>query len=213
MCQLSTIRHSSSLLTVAASTLAKFGIYSVATKTVFMASTIGVGFEFLHSHGNVGETVVLFNDGHQVPISPNARKPLRLDEMSTSVIAGGLGGLGQSLVRLLVGKGAKYIVFLSRSGSRSTDAHKLIQDLTAAKVVAKSYAYDILDEDALKDVLKRCSADMPPIRGVIQSAAVLRDSVYENMTHEMWEGAIRPKTRNQESLTVSFPRIWISLSC
>ncbi|TVY26675.1 Highly reducing polyketide synthase [Lachnellula hyalina] len=66
-------------------------------------------------------------------------------------------------------------------------------------MVAKSYAYDISGKRALEDVLQQCALDIPPIRGIIQSAAVLNDSVYD-MTHEMWLGAIRPKIQGTRIL-------------
>jgi zearalenone synthase (highly reducing iterative type I polyketide synthase) len=108
--------------------------------------------------------------------------------------------LGQSLAWLLIEHGAKFIVFLSRSGVKSTDAQKFMAKLAISNVVAKSYACDISDEGALKGVLQQCSEEMPPIKGIIQSAAVLNDSVYENMTHEMWQGAIRPKIQGTRLL-------------
>jgi zearalenone synthase (highly reducing iterative type I polyketide synthase) len=45
----------------------------------------------------------------------------------------------------------------------------------------------------MRQVLERCAAELPPIRGAIQCAAVLDDSVYHNMTHDQWRSATRPK--------------------
>ncbi|KAJ5746799.1 hypothetical protein N7520_011981 [Penicillium odoratum] len=41
--------------------------------------------------------------------------------------------------------------------------------------------------------MERCTAEMPPIRGVVQCAAVLEDSIYQNMTHGKWRASNRPK--------------------
>jgi len=188
------------------SNLRKFGIQPTTTKAVFAANQVGKAFAHLQSHGNVGRTIVTFNHSDQVPISPNARNTLILDSTSTYIIAGGLGGLGQSLAWLLIEHGAKFLVFLSRSGAKSTDAQKFMAKLVISNVVAKSYACDISDEGALKGVLQQCSEEMPPIKGIIQSAAVLNDSVYENMTHEMWQGAIRPKIQGTRLLHGLLPK-------
>ena len=80
-----------------------------------------------------------------------------------------------------------------------------MQTLAASNMVAKSYAYDISDKRALEDVLQQCALDMPPIRVIIQSAAVLNDSVYDNMTHEMWLGVIRPKIQGTRLLHSLLP--------
>jgi NADP-dependent 3-hydroxy acid dehydrogenase YdfG len=190
----------------AASLLTRSAIHSVTSKTVFAANTIVKAFESLQRHGHVGKTVVSFNHRDQVPILPSARNPIILNKRSTYIIAGGLGGLGQSLARLLVRNGANNLVFLSRSGARSVDAQKLMENLAATHVVAKSYECDISDENALKGVLQQCSEEMPPIKGIIQSAAVLNDSVYENMTHEMWQGTIRPKIHGTQLLHNLLPK-------
>jgi NADPH:quinone reductase-like Zn-dependent oxidoreductase/NADP-dependent 3-hydroxy acid dehydrogenase YdfG len=194
------------ILRDAGSNLRSLEIPSITSKTMFAASQIGDAFGHLQSHGNVGKTIVSFNHRDQVPISPSARNPVTLDKNSTYIIAGGLGGLGQSLALLLIEHGARNLVFLSRSGAKSDDALRFMANLAASNVVAKSYACDISNENALKGVLQQCSLKMPPIKGLIQSAAVLNDSVYENMTHEMWLGAIRPKIHGTRLLHNLLPQ-------
>jgi zearalenone synthase (highly reducing iterative type I polyketide synthase) len=51
------------------------------------------------------------------------------------------------------------------------------------------YAADISDEAAMHQVLDQCAIELPPIRGVVQCAAV----IYHNMTHAQWQAATRPK--------------------
>ncbi|OKO90826.1 Lovastatin diketide synthase LovF [Penicillium subrubescens] len=45
----------------------------------------------------------------------------------------------------------------------------------------------------MQQVIDECTNEMPPIRGVLQCAAVLEDSIYHNMTHVQWRTATRPK--------------------
>ena len=186
--------------------LKKHSIKSVSPLTVFAASSIVDAFRLLQSKGDTGKVVVSLNAQDQIPISPQARNPLTLDKSATYLLAGGLGGLGRSLARLLVANGARHLVFLSRSGPMSSSAQSLTHELTAFGVKVKMYACDVSDEKAMKKVIAQCSVEMPTIRGVIQSAAVLNDSIYDNMTHEQWQGAIRPKIQGSWLLHKLLPK-------
>lgn len=70
----------------------------------------------------------------------------------TYVIAGGLGGLGRSIARWIVGRGAKYLILLSRSGPRTDAAKALLHELALGGVYVKAPACDITDADYLKAV-------------------------------------------------------------
>ncbi|KAF7586872.1 hypothetical protein BBP40_008219 [Aspergillus hancockii] len=41
--------------------------------------------------------------------------------------------------------------------------------------------------------MEQCSRDLPPIKGVIQMAMVLRDVIFEDMTYDQWTVPLRPK--------------------
>ncbi|TQN73231.1 Highly reducing polyketide synthase SAT13 [Colletotrichum shisoi] len=104
----------------------------------------------------------------------------------TYVLAGGLGGLGRSIAKLLADNGAKKLVFLSRSGG-GADAQAFVNSLDG--VDAKAIAVDITDRKALEALLPA----LGKISGVIQCAAVIRDALFEKMSHADWTAAFRPK--------------------
>lgn len=94
------------------------------------------------------------------------------------LIIGGTGGLGRSITRWMVDKGARNIVLLSRSGKVEGNVRLLVDDLRenfGANVVVK--ACDVADDENVKKVVEECSTELPPIRGVIHSGMVLRVSV------------------------------------
>ncbi|KAI0897641.1 ketoacyl-synt-domain-containing protein [Annulohypoxylon nitens] len=117
-----------------------------------------------------------------------------LHENATYVLSGGFGGLGVEVAKLLAVNGAKHIAFLSRSGAKSELANSCLTFLRNRGVDARDFKVDICDEQALKKVSWEISVSMPPVKGLFQCAAVLRDSIFENMTYDDWQVATRPKT-------------------
>lgn len=95
---------------------------------------------------------------------------------ATYVIIGGTGGLGRSMSRWMVSKGARNIVLMSRSGKATGKIAELIEDLrpVGGNIVVK--ACDIADQESVNALVEDCAKTLPPIRGVIHAAMVLRVS-------------------------------------
>ena len=70
----------------------------------------------------------------------------------------------------------KNIILLSRSGMKNQSAQTLKDELEEMGVKLAVYACDVSNLEQLKQVLMLCAKEMPPIRGVIQSAMVIRVS-------------------------------------
>ena len=90
------------------------------------------------------------------------------------MIAGGSGGLGRSISRWLVQHGARHLVIASRSGPHGEGVQSLVDELNALGASLNIYSCDIANRDELKRVIDADAASMPPIRGLIQAAMVLR---------------------------------------
>lgn len=74
----------------------------------------------------------------------------------------------------MASKGAKYLILLSRSGAHSAEAIKLIEELQSKGVHVEAPACDVADVKSLASVLKEVRQVMPPIKGCIQAAMVLK---------------------------------------
>nr|ALQ32758.1 putative polyketide synthase [Fusarium aywerte] len=124
-----------------------------------------------------------------------------LSRTSTYLLPGGLGGLGRSICELLVRNGVQHVAFLSRSGASSESSKCFIENLKERGVNARVYKVDICDMGTLTKVVKeQISEEMPPIKGVFQCAAVIKDSIFANMTYSDWMEAFRPKTIGSDNL-------------
>lgn len=93
------------------------------------------------------------------------------------MIAGGLGGIGRSIARWLVDRGARNLLLLSRSGPEdNVKAQALLAELRSNGVRVEAPICDITDLASLRSVLEGYRGVMPPVKGSIQASMVLRVS-------------------------------------
>jgi NAD(P)-dependent dehydrogenase (short-subunit alcohol dehydrogenase family)/acyl carrier protein len=128
---------------------------------------------------------------------------VKLPSDASYVVVGGFGGIGQSICLWLAEHGARNLIVLSRSVNAADKAAPLLNDLHSLGCHVKSIACDIgIEEDILRAV-EACK-DMPPIRGVIQGAMVLRDSILEQMSLADYTTGLRPKVQGTWNLHKAF---------
>jgi NAD(P)-dependent dehydrogenase (short-subunit alcohol dehydrogenase family) len=94
-------------------------------------------------------------------------------------VAGGLGGIGRSILRWMVARGAKYLLVPSRSGTASATASEVVRELSDQNIVVSTPKCDVSSKGSLSYMLKESATTLPPIRGCIVATMVLNVS-YEN---------------------------------
>ena len=158
-------------------------IHLHSIKIMPMAS-IGVTRRAIRNQGNSAKTIYEADEDTVVRTISRlgARTPLRrikLDGNATYVIAGGLGDLGKKLSRFIASCGAKAIVLLSRT-KLTTYASQCLEEelrLLSAGLQLCTISCDIADESMVRSVLFEMEKmALPPVKGVIHSAAVLHVS-------------------------------------
>lgn len=143
----------------------------------------------------------------EVPVMPEPERSVEshLSSEFTYAIVG-QGGLGRSIAEMLADNGVQYIAFLSRSGNATESSAKSIAHLRRRGVDAQVFKADICDRRSLKLAILTLQLTMPPVRGLFQCAAVLRDAAFSEMTHEEWQTAVHPKTVGSWNLYELFPK-------
>lgn len=115
------------------------------------------------------------------------------------VIVGGLGGLGRFLCSWMVQNGAKNLVVMSRSGTKSAEA-----ETAAAELIASGANLNVVKADACnKEAIAAAFASVRQqgrIRGVVNMAMVLADASMAHMTGEQWDMALRVKVDSSWTL-------------
>lgn len=127
---------------------------------------------------------------------------------ATFVISGGLGAMGRIIVRWMVSKGARHLVLLSRRGFQgaNTKVTQFVRDLENSGANVYYPVCNVADPGSLRAALGHCREHMPPIKGCIQAAMVLRDGFFENMSHDDWLAPLGPKIDGTWNLHEQLPR-------
>jgi zearalenone synthase (highly reducing iterative type I polyketide synthase) len=140
--------------------------------------------------------VLSFGDGPKAPVLRKAKESMELNPRATYFIVGGLGGLGRTLAKEFVASGARNIAFLSRSGDSTSAAKAILDELEASEgVKARVYRGDVGDKASFIAAMAQCEQELPPIKGVVQMAMVLRDIVFAKMSYSEWTIPLGPKVQ------------------
>ncbi|KAL8725436.1 MAG: hypothetical protein Q9181_006418 [Wetmoreana brouardii] len=164
---------------------------------VFNASQIEEAFHLMQSGRNRGKMAITFGDQDIVPVAwvqdgTSILPKYHFDANASYVIAGGLGGLGQSIARWMASHRARHLILLGSSNPIRKAGKVLVDELRAQGVSVATPPCDVSDSAALKHALNHCRETMPPIKGCIQGAMVLKDAAFANMSRENFDAVLGP---------------------
>ncbi|CAI7648491.1 unnamed protein product [Penicillium glandicola] len=172
--------------------------------TSYSASDVSEAFRHLQTDSHVGKAVLSIGSDIMVPTLQRSLTPT-LSPDASYLLVGGVGGIGCSIARWMADQGAKNIIILSRSAGRSEQAAALANDLSQVGCQVKAVSCNVSSGSDLADSLRQCQEDgLPPIRGVIQGAMVLKDTLLELMTLADYQTAIDPKVHGTWNLHTQF---------
>lgn len=143
--------------------------------TVYDALDVGKGFRHMQSGQHVGKIVIRIPDDLSgLPISTVHEECRMFNPTAAYLLVGGLGGLGRAVAAWMIQKGARHLVFLSRSGSSTSETESFLRDLESHPGCSVSaVAGDVAN---IEDLQRAVSASPRPISGVIQMSMVLKVS-------------------------------------
>ncbi|KAK2623593.1 hypothetical protein QTJ16_007147 [Diplocarpon rosae] len=160
---------------------------------VFPISDVESAFRTLQGGKIMGKIVLVPKPDDQVRAVPCKTPKNLLQADASYVIIGGTGGLGRSMSRWMIQKGARNIVLLSRSGKTDGKVGDLIDEAKTlgANIVVK--ACDVTSQDHVEKLVSTDLSHLPSIKGVIHAAMVLDDVLFEKMTHSQWISVVSAK--------------------
>ncbi|KAI2602442.1 ketoacyl-synt-domain-containing protein [Hypoxylon sp. NC1633] len=170
-------------------------IRPISPVTVFPISEVESAFKTLYSAKAHGKLVVVPHSQDIVKATP-PRKPAQLLKADASyILIGGTGGLGRSMARWMVSRGARHLVLVSRSGSATGKVKELIDEAASVGAEIVVRRCDVANPASVEELIKNGLEGLPPVRGLIHGAMVLRDVLFEKMTYDQYITVIESKVQ------------------
>ncbi|KAG8158411.1 hypothetical protein KVR01_011533 [Diaporthe batatas] len=170
----------------------------------FDVSKLSQAYRFFSGKDRIGKVVVSMQDPSSlIPVMPALYQTI-LSPKKVYLLVGCLGGLGRSLSRWMMSRGARHFVFLGRSGSDKPEAQSLVDRLRGAGASVEVVRGDVSNPDQVDAAVDACSGR--PIGGVVQAAMGLSEALFSSMTHKAWHTGIQPKWAGSWNLDRSLAR-------
>lgn len=98
----------------------------------------------------------------------------KFDQDASYLLVGGTGGIGGSIAHWMVDRGARNLILMSRTAGSQGKTSPLAAELEDSGCRVFEVGCDVSDATALARALRLCKEELPPIRGVVQGAMVLK---------------------------------------
>ncbi|KAK5651402.1 hypothetical protein OQA88_12490 [Cercophora sp. LCS_1] len=175
--------------------LVKYGkIRPVTPVTAFPISDVDAALKTQQAGKFLGKLVVVPGANDIVRAAPSKKVKALLRPNATYILIGGTGGLGRSMARWMVAKGARTIVLISRSGSVTGKVKELVDELSAVGANIVVRPCNVVNRAEVDELIAGLQ-DLPPIRGAVHGTMVLRDVLFEKMTWEDYNQVIEGKVQ------------------
>ena len=123
------------------------------------------------------------------------RGSIALRSDASYLVTGGLGGLGLEVARWLVGRGARNLMLLGRSGNATAAARDGVAGLEKAGarvIVAKA---DVARADELEARIEQAEAELGPLGGVVHAAGIADNALLRDQSWERFAPVLAPKVQ------------------
>ncbi|KAK7936648.1 polyketide synthase [Apiospora aurea] len=171
--------------------LYRSGQIKAAPSRIFDVEDIAQAYNYFSTKDRVGKVVISLEKPKSIVQVVKPRFATCFDLNKTYILIGCLGGLGRSLSRWMVARGARNFVFLGRTGCDKPEAADLVSWLrsTGSRVaVVRGDVSNLADVEAVLDACGKAA-----IGGVIQAAMGLHETLFYRMNSAQWHAAVRPK--------------------
>ncbi|KAI1125350.1 polyketide synthase [Nemania abortiva] len=167
---------------------------------VFDITQVSQAYRYFGNKDRVGKVVISMEDPlARVPVVP-APFLTRFPGDKVYLLVGCLGGLGRSLSRWMMSRGARHFVFLGRSGADKPSARELVTRLERAGATVGVVRGDVVNTTDIKAAVAACVSTGKEIGGVVQAAMGLHEALWTRMPNKAWHTGIDPKWKGTWNL-------------
>lgn len=113
------------------------------------------------------------NDSSEIRVQP-LKHNAKVSPEKSYLMVGCLGGLGRSMSKWMLARGARKFVFLGRSGLDKPAARHLVEDLRKQGAKCEVVRGDVCSSADIEEMVRRANG---PIGGIVQAAMGLNVSI------------------------------------
>nr|ALQ32770.1 putative polyketide synthase [Fusarium aywerte] len=161
----------------------------------YPSSNIGGAYADFSRFEHVGKLVLSYGDEDLIPYLHMPPRP-KFDPGAAYLVIGGLSGIGAFLSKWMVQQGAKTMVFMSRS-ALSGDTAENAEQIRSMGATVIHVQGSVADES---DVHRALTVSGLPVRGIVNSALVLRNMEFDKLTCAEAHETFSPKIRGNYNL-------------
>ncbi|MET0650562.1 MAG: type I polyketide synthase [Pyrinomonadaceae bacterium] len=132
-----------------------------------------------------------------IPLRADGTTPLRAD--GAYLITGGTRGLGLSVARWMVGRGARHLMLVGRGGA-TPEAREAVAEMERSGAHVSVAVCDVSDRGALARLLEDLKATLPPLKGVVHAAGVVDDALVGSLDWPRFARTLAPKAQGAWNL-------------
>ncbi|KAI0190622.1 putative polyketide synthase [Xylaria flabelliformis] len=167
--------------------------------TCFELSQLTSAMTFFTKGRHIGKVVI------QIDKSTRPANVLRnvtynhFDPDAAYLLVGCLGGLGRTLSVWMVERGARHIMFLSRSTTKTPEVKLLLDRLVGMGASPEIFGCDITEYSTLASTVAQISSKRS-LKGLIHAAMVEGDSLFNHTTYPQVQAVLAPKVKGTINL-------------
>jgi acyl transferase domain-containing protein/NADPH:quinone reductase-like Zn-dependent oxidoreductase/acyl carrier protein/protein-L-isoaspartate O-methyltransferase len=157
---------------------------------IFSADEAPEAFRLMAQARHIGKVIV--TPPRSAPVRPAGQERFAAKPNATYLVTGGLTGLGLRTAEWLAERGARHLALVGRSAPGDA-ANSAIDALKSADVKVMTVQADVGIEDEVARLFNVIGVGLPPLRGIIHSAGVLRDGAILQQTWPHMRDVFHPK--------------------
>ncbi|KAF2702907.1 putative polyketide synthase [Pleomassaria siparia CBS 279.74] len=171
----------------------------------FPMGKIVSALQTMQSGKHMGKLVSVVSRTETVMVTHQNNRNGMFPADASYLIVGGLGGIGRAIASWMIQRGARNLIFATRRGPAADGASAAVEQLEKQGARIEIIACDVAEETQVDLLLETCAGKLPPIRGVIHSALVLKDALLQNMTVHEYRLGLRAKVSGAMNLHQKLP--------
>ncbi len=156
---------------------------------VFPVSKLADAFQYMAGARHIGKIIISMEG--DVQIAPPTE--IKFKENGTYLITGGASGFGLSVANWMTTKGAKNLVLMSRSGTKTEEERSIVEKMRENGVNVMLANGDVSKKEDIARIFNDIKKTMPPLKGLQHAAMVLDDGSIPEIDYERYIKVFIPK--------------------